>query len=40
VVAEDQVADVLLRLQGLNEQGFIIGEIAPRKEGEPPLVYV
>ncbi|MCX5888840.1 MAG: phosphoribosylformylglycinamidine cyclo-ligase [Deltaproteobacteria bacterium] len=40
VVAEDQVADVLLRLQGLNEQGFIIGEIAPRKEDEPPLVYV
>jgi phosphoribosylformylglycinamidine cyclo-ligase len=40
VVAEDHVADVLLRLQGLNEQGFIIGEIIARKNDDPPLVYV
>ncbi len=40
VVAEDQVADVLLRLQGLNEHAFVIGEITARKEDEPPLVYV
>ncbi len=40
VVAEDHVADVLLRLQGLNEQGFIIGEIVARKNDDPPLVYV
>jgi phosphoribosylformylglycinamidine cyclo-ligase len=40
VVDQELVADVLLRLQGLNEQGFIIGEIVSRKEGEPPLVYV
>jgi len=33
------VADVLLRLQGLHEQGYVIGEIAPRKNAEPPLVY-
>jgi phosphoribosylformylglycinamidine cyclo-ligase len=39
VVAEDLVADVLLRLQGLNEQGFVIGEIAARKNDEPPIVY-
>lgn len=40
VVAENHVADVLLRLQGLSEQGFIIGEIVTRKDGDPPLVYV
>ena len=40
VVAEDQVSDILLRLQGLNEQAFIIGEITARKDGEPPLEYV
>jgi phosphoribosylformylglycinamidine cyclo-ligase len=40
VVNEEQVADVLLRLQGLNEQGFVIGEIVARKKGDPPLVYV
>ena len=40
VVAEDHVADVLLRLSGLNEQGFIIGEIVARKNDDPPLVYV
>ena len=40
VVAEDQVSDILLRLQALNEQAFVIGEITARKEDEPPLVYV
>ena len=40
VVAEDQVSDILLRLQALSEQAFVIGEIAARKEGEAPLVYV
>ena len=40
VVAEDQVSDILLRLQGLNEQAFVIGEITARKEGEAPLMYV
>jgi phosphoribosylformylglycinamidine cyclo-ligase len=40
VVAEDQVTDVLLRLQGLSEQGFVIGEIVARKNDDPPLVYV
>ncbi len=40
VVAEEHVTDVLLRLQGLNEQGFIIGEIVERKNDDPPLVYV
>ena len=40
VVAEDQVSDILLRLQALNEHAFVIGEITARKEDEPPLVYV
>jgi len=40
VVAEELVADVLLRLQGLHEQAFLIGEIAARKPEDPPLVYV
>jgi len=34
------VADVLLRLQGLYEQGYVIGEIIARKNDDPPLVYV
>jgi len=40
VVPQDQVGDVLLRLEGLNERGYVIGEITARKEGAPPLVYV
>ncbi len=34
------LADILLRLQGLSEQGFIIGEITARKNDDPPVVYV
>ena len=40
VVDEPQVEDVLLRLQGLGEPAFVIGEITARKNDEPPLVYV
>ena len=40
VVGEEYVPDVLLRLQGLNEQGYVIGEIVERKNDDPPLVYV
>ena len=40
VVDKDLLADVLLRLQGLNEHGFVIGEIASRKDGEAPVVYI
>ena len=40
VVAEDLVADVLLRLQGLHEQAFVIGEIVARKPEAPPVIYV
>jgi phosphoribosylformylglycinamidine cyclo-ligase len=40
VVAEDLVADVLLRLQGLQEQALVMGEIVARKPEDPPLVYV
>jgi len=40
VVAEEYEAEVLLRLQGLQEQGYVIGEIITRKDDAPPLVYV
>ena len=40
VVNEGLVSDVLLRLQGLHEQAFVMGEIAGRKPEEPPVVYV
>jgi phosphoribosylformylglycinamidine cyclo-ligase len=40
VVAEEYVADVLLRLQGLHETGYVIGEITARKKDDPPIVYV
>ncbi len=41
VLAVDQrlVGDVLLRLQGLNEQAYVIGEIVARKNDAPALVY-
>ena len=42
VLAVDKklVGDVLLRLQGLNEQVYVIGEIVERKNDAPALVYV
>jgi phosphoribosylformylglycinamidine cyclo-ligase len=40
VVAEDHEAEVMLRLQGLNEQGYIIGEVVARKNDDAALVYV
>ncbi len=42
VLAVDKkfVGDVLLRLQGLNEQAYVIGEIVERKNDAPLLVYV
>jgi phosphoribosylformylglycinamidine cyclo-ligase len=40
VVPQGQVGDVLLRLEGLNERAYVIGEITARKDGAPPLVYV
>ncbi len=40
VVAEELVGEVLIRLQGLHEQAYVIGEVTARKEGDPPLVYV
>jgi phosphoribosylformylglycinamidine cyclo-ligase len=39
VVPEEHIADVLQRLQALQEQGYIIGEIVERKNDDPPLVY-
>lgn len=38
-VDRELVGDVLLRLQGLNEQAYIIGEIVERKNDAPSLMY-
>lgn len=40
VMDKKYVGDVLLRLQGLNEQAYVIGEIVARKNDAPALVYV
>jgi phosphoribosylformylglycinamidine cyclo-ligase len=39
-VDEDLVADVLLRLEGLHEKGYVIGEVTARKNDDPAVVYV
>ena len=35
VVAEEHEADVLLRLQGLQEQGYVIGKSSATKKRRP-----
>jgi phosphoribosylformylglycinamidine cyclo-ligase len=40
VANEEFVGDILLRLQGLSEQAYVIGEIVERKNDAPALVYV
>ena len=40
VVSNNLVADVLLRLQALQEEAYEIGEIVERKADAPPVVYV
>ena len=39
VVRPEQVADTLLRLRGLNEKVYEIGEIVARHPGEPPVIF-
>jgi len=39
VVPAEQQADVLLRLQGLNEQAYSIGVITRRKADAPPVLF-
>jgi phosphoribosylformylglycinamidine cyclo-ligase len=39
-VPSEQKTDVLLRLQGLQEEAFIIGDIVERKNDSPPVVFV
>jgi len=39
-VPSELEADVLLRLQGLNEEAYVIGDILPRKADAPPVVFV
>jgi phosphoribosylformylglycinamidine cyclo-ligase len=40
IVAEEYVAEILLRLTALGETAFVLGEIVHRKNGEAPLLYV
>jgi phosphoribosylformylglycinamidine cyclo-ligase len=40
VMADELVPDVLLRLQGLQEKAFLIGEIVSRKPNDPSVVFV
>lgn len=40
IVASDQVEDMLARLAGLGEQGFLIGEILPRKKGGKEVEFL
>ncbi len=40
VVPEQQAQEVIERLEGMGEQAYIIGEIAPRAEGEPAVEFI
>jgi phosphoribosylformylglycinamidine cyclo-ligase len=40
VVPEDQVEDIMSRVEALSEKGFDIGEIDEREEGEAPVRFV
>lgn len=40
VVPEDSVQDVLVRLKGTNEKGFVIGEVAERKTSEDRIEWI
>lgn len=40
VVPPEQETDVLLRLQGLQEEAYVIGDINERKEDAPPVTFV
>jgi phosphoribosylformylglycinamidine cyclo-ligase len=40
VVGEEYVAEILQRLTALGETAFVLGEIAPRKNGEASVIYV
>jgi phosphoribosylformylglycinamidine cyclo-ligase len=39
-ISPEQETDVLLRLQGLNEEAYVIGEIVERKNDSPAVVFV
>jgi phosphoribosylformylglycinamidine cyclo-ligase len=39
-IPSEQTTDVLLRLQGLQEEAYIIGDIVERKNDAPPVVFV
>ncbi|MFZ2088220.1 MAG: phosphoribosylformylglycinamidine cyclo-ligase [Desulfobaccales bacterium] len=39
-IPAEQKNDVLLRLQGLHEEAYVIGDIVERKNAAPPVVFV
>ena len=39
-VPPEHKTDVLLRLHGLQEEAYVIGDIIARKEDTPPAVFV
>ncbi len=39
VVSQEMVKEALLRLEGLDEQAYVLGEIIPRNGMEPPFVW-
>jgi phosphoribosylformylglycinamidine cyclo-ligase len=39
-IPAEQKTDVLLRLQGLQEEAYVIGDIVARKNDAPPVVFV
>jgi phosphoribosylformylglycinamidine cyclo-ligase len=40
VVREEDVDEISMRLQGLGQKAFLIGEIKRRTEGEPPIEFI
>jgi phosphoribosylformylglycinamidine cyclo-ligase len=40
VVREEHVQEAMLRIQAMKERAYLVGEVAARKNGEPPLVFV
>jgi phosphoribosylformylglycinamidine cyclo-ligase len=40
VIPDAEVEDITLRLKGLNEKAYIIGEIKKRAKGEGPLTFI
>jgi phosphoribosylformylglycinamidine cyclo-ligase len=40
VVPEEEVQEVMLRVAAMKERAWLVGEIAARKNGDPPILFV